>query len=58
VDSFTAWELREAYRKVETLEDRPSQVTNLIDWELVRPLLEEMYNNKTERGERPNFDVM
>ena len=55
---FTAWGLREAYKNVEKLGDRLSQITNLIEWEPFRPILEEMYHNKTERGGRPNFDVI
>ena len=58
MNSFTAWGLREAYKTVEKLGDRLSQITNLIEWEPFRPILEEMYHNKTERGGRPNFDVI
>jgi IS5 family transposase len=58
MNSFTAWGLREAYKNVEKLGDRLSQITNLIEWEPFRPILEEMYHNKTERGGRPNFDVI
>ncbi|MDD3565108.1 MAG: transposase, partial [Methanothrix sp.] len=58
MSSFTAWGLREAYKNVEKLGDRLSQITNLIEWEPFRPILEEMYHNKTERGGRPNFDVI
>ena len=56
--SFTSLGLREAYRKVEQLGDRLSEITKLIDWEAFRPLFEDMYNNKTDKGGRPNFDVI
>ena len=58
MSSFTSLGLREAYRKVEQLGDRLSEITKLIEWEAFRPQLEEMYNNKTENGGRPNFDVI
>ena len=56
--SFTSLGLSEAYRKVERLGDRLSKITKLIDWEAFRPQLEDMYNNKTDKGGRPNFDVI
>jgi transposase, IS5 family len=58
MNSFTSLGLREAYRKVEQLGDRLSDIAKLIDWEVFRPQLEDMYNNKTEKGGRPNFDVI
>jgi IS5 family transposase len=58
MNSFTSLGLREAYRKVEQLGDRLSDIAKLIDWEAFRPQLEDMYNNKTEKGGRPNFDVI
>jgi len=58
MSSFTSLGLREAYRKVERLGDRLSDIAKLIDWEAFRPQLDDMYNNKTEKGGRPNFDVI
>src|SRR5512136_671366 len=58
MNSFQAWGLREAYKKVEELGDKLSKISELIDWEVFRPVLEDMYNNKTEKGGRPNFDVI
>ncbi len=37
MDSFTSLGLREAYRKVEQLGDRLSEIAKLIDWEEFRP---------------------
>lgn len=37
---------------------RPLQISDLIDWEPFRRILEEMYDNKSEKGERPNCDVI
>ena len=58
MNSLTSWGLQEAYKKVEVLGDKLSVITKLVDWEPFRPLLEDMYNNKTEVGGRPNFDVI
>ncbi len=58
MSSFTSLGLREAYRKVERLGDRLSEIVKLMDWEAFRPKLDDMYNNKTEKGGRPNFDVI
>jgi hypothetical protein len=34
-----------------------SQISDLIDWVPIRRRLDEMYNNKSEKGGRPNCDV-
>jgi IS5 family transposase len=58
MNSFQTWGLREAYKKVEELGDKLSKISELMDWEVFRPVLDDMYNNKTEKGGRPNFDVI
>jgi IS5 family transposase len=58
MNSFQTWGLREAYKKVEELGDKLSRISELIDWEVFRPVTEDMGNNKTEKGGRPNFDVI
>src|SRR5512136_2255324 len=56
MDSFTAWALRRLIEK----QDKPrlSKVSNLIDWKPIRQILDEMYDNKSEKGGRPNCDVI
>ncbi len=39
-------------------ENRLLQISDLIDWSPIRKRLDEMYKNKTERGGRPNCDVI
>lgn len=56
MDSFTTWILRGLSTKQE--KSRLSQISELIDWEPFRRILEEMYDNKSERGGRPNCDVI
>lgn len=56
MDSFTTWILRGLNEKQS--KSRLAQLSGLIDWGSFRGILEEMYNNKTERGGRPNCDVI
>jgi len=56
MDSFTTWILKGLHAKQEKL--RLSQISNMIEWTPFRPILEEMYDNKTEKGGRPNCDVI
>jgi IS5 family transposase len=51
MDSFTAWTLRRLSEEQGTT--RLSRISKLIDWNPIRKILDEMYNNKTERGEGP-----
>src|SRR5512139_753508 len=56
MDSFATWVLRglsETQGK-----SRLSQISDLIDWSPIRCILEEMYDNKSEKGGRPNCDVI
>ena len=55
MDSFTTFILRGLCNKQGP--SRLSQISDLIDWEPFR-ILEEMYDNKSERGGRPNYDVI
>jgi len=56
MDSFTTWTLRGLSAKQG--KSRLSQISDLIDWAPFRRILEEMYDNKSERGGRPNCDVI
>ena len=56
MDSFATWVLRglsETQGK-----SRLSQISDLIDWLPIRRILDEMYDNKSEKGGRPNCDVI
>ena len=37
---------------------RLSMISNIIDWNSIRQILDEMYNNKSEKGGRPNCEVI
>lgn len=56
MDSFTVWTLKGLHTKQE--KSRLSQISNIIVWTSIRLILEEMYNNKSEKGGRPNCDVI
>src|SRR5512136_16076 len=56
MDSFTVWTLRRLSENQE--KPRLSKVSNLIDWMPIRQILDEMYDNKSEKGGRPNCDVI
>ena len=46
---------KEAYKRVEQLGDRLAEIKSLIDWEAFRPIVGDMYDNRSERGGRPNI---
>jgi IS5 family transposase len=56
MDSFTTWMLRGLGAKQN--KSRLLQISNLIDWSPIRQILDEMYDNKSEKGGRPNCDVI
>ncbi len=56
MDSFTTWILRGIHEKQG--KSRLSQISELIDWEPIRQILDEMYDNTSEKGGRPNCDVI
>ena len=56
MDSFTTWALRGLSEKQG--KSRLSQISDLIDWSPIRQILDEMYDNKSEKGGRPNCDVI
>ena len=56
MDSFTTWVLRGLSEKQG--KSRLSQISDLIDWGPIRQILDEMYDNKSEKGGRPNCDVI
>ncbi len=56
MDSFTTWMLKGLLAKQE--KSRLSMISNIIDWNPIRQILDEMYDNKSEKGGRPNCDVI
>ena len=54
--SFETFGLKEAYKRVQKSGDRLSEFETLIEWDAFRPILDDLYNNKTSQGGRPNID--
>jgi IS5 family transposase len=58
MDSFISYGLRKAYERLAKLGDPLAGVDAQLDWERFRPIAEELYDNKTERGGHPNIDCV
>lgn len=56
MDSFIVWMLKGLHAKQE--KSRLSKISNIIVWTSIRLILDEMYDNKSEKGGRPNYDVI
>ena len=41
---------------MERLGNRLAEIESLMDWEAFRPIVGDMYDNKSEQGGRPNID--
>ena len=54
--SFIDFAFQEEYQRVKNLGDKLSEIDALINWESFRPIVKDIYNNKTEKGGHPNKD--
>ncbi len=54
--SLIDFALNEEYERVKKLGDRLMEIESVIDWEAFRLIVGEMYENRSERGGRPNID--
>ena len=54
--SFENYFMNKQYAQVQKLGDKLAEIDPLINWEVFRPIIREMYDNHTERGGRPNND--
>jgi len=54
--SLTDFAFNEEYKRVQRLGDRLAEIESLIDWGAFRPIVGELYDNRSERGGRPNVD--
>jgi hypothetical protein len=48
--------LSELYKEVEALGDPLTGISDRIDFEKIRPMLSDLYENDTEKGGRLNYD--
>ena len=58
MNSFIIWALQQVKKTNNKTGNRLLQISDLIDWSPIRSHLDEMYNNKSEKGGRPNSDVI
>ena len=56
MDTFKAYMLRKAYQRIQKLGDKLAKIEPLIDWEAFRPIIAGLFDNRSERGGRPNLD--
>ena len=46
----------EWYKEIESLGDPLTGISDRIDFERIRPILSDLYENNTDKGGRPNYD--
>lgn len=56
--SLSEFAFTEEYKRVARLGDKLSELDSLINWKKFRPIVASMYNNKTDKGGRPNIDIV
>ena len=56
MNSLTSFGLNQAYNRLSKVGDPLSQVNSMLDWERFRPITDDLYDNKTEKGGHPNID--
>ena len=56
--SLTDFAILNEYERIKKLGDKLVEIGSRINWEGFRPKLEAMFKNNTERGGRPNVDVI
>jgi IS5 family transposase len=57
MNPLVTWAFQETYRNQKS-RNRLLQISDFVNWQPLRLILEEMYDNKSEKGGRPNFDVI
>ncbi|MCJ7444302.1 MAG: IS5 family transposase, partial [Methanotrichaceae archaeon] len=56
--NLTDFAIRQEYERVKELGDQLVEVGDRINWKAFRPNLELLFDNKSDRGGRPNIDVI
>ncbi|MEM3845614.1 MAG: transposase [Candidatus Parvarchaeota archaeon] len=55
MNNFEDYYLKIEYQKFKP-KNKLEEIDKIIDWESLRPVLKDLYNNDTEKGGRPNID--
>lgn len=58
MSTFTNFIIHTEYASLAALGDRLGEIRDLIEWDAFRPLLADLYTNDTDKGGRPNCDVV
>jgi len=53
---LTQFMLNKVYERLEKLGDKLIEANGVIDWEKFRHIVVDMYDNRSKKGSRPNFD--
>ena len=56
--NLTDFAIQQEYERVKELGDQLVKVGGRLNWEVFRPKLELLFDNKIDRGGRPNIDVI
>ena len=56
MNSFVSFGIHLACQKLDELGDPLPGLKSLIDWEAFHPIMEGIYDNRTEKGGHPNYD--
>jgi IS5 family transposase len=56
--NLTDFAISQEYERIKELGDKLVEVGNRVNWEAFRPIVEPLFNNKSEKGGRPNIDVV
>ena len=56
--SLSEFAFTEEYKRVARLGDKLSEIDSLINWKKFRPIVASMYDNKSDKGGRPNIDII
>ena len=58
MSTFINFAIKSEYARIAELGDKLGEVEKLIDWELFRPILRDLYSNKTDKGGRDRKSVV
>ena len=56
MSTFSNFAFHREYQDITEPGEQLGEVEKWVDWESFRPLLRELYTNKKEKGDHPNFD--
>jgi IS5 family transposase len=58
MENIVDFALEERYKSIKQRGDRLDEFSTLIEWDLFRDVVGDIYQNRTEQGGRPNMDIV